>query len=134
VPNQVFLDTGFIVALINTRDQYHGRAIEFAQLLERTPLITTEAVLLEIGTALSRGYKEQCLAAIDRLMNSEDSTVVRLDDELFERALDLYETHLDKDWGLVDCLSFIVMRDSDTDSALTFDHNFEQAGFKIVPS
>jgi uncharacterized protein len=29
---------------------------------------------------------------------------------LFQAGLSLYETRLDKDWGLTDCISFMVMQ------------------------
>jgi uncharacterized protein len=52
VRNKIFVDTLFVVALINRRDQYHQQASELADSLETRPLITTDAVLLEIGNAL----------------------------------------------------------------------------------
>ncbi len=36
---------------------------------------------------------------------------------------------MDKDWSLVDCLSFEVMKSRGITYALAFDHHFEQAGF-----
>jgi uncharacterized protein len=49
VINKIFVDTLFVVALINQRDQYHQRASELADSLETQLLITIDAVLLEIG-------------------------------------------------------------------------------------
>ena len=43
--------------------------------------------------------------------------------------MDLYEARMDKEWGLVDCLSFHVMWDRGLTKALTSDEHFEQAGF-----
>jgi hypothetical protein len=45
------------------------------------------------------------------------------------RALDFYEKRHDKEWGLTDCISFVVMADANIKVALTGDHHFEQAGF-----
>jgi uncharacterized protein len=45
VRNKIFVDTLFVVALINQRDQYHQQASELADSLETHPLITTDAVL-----------------------------------------------------------------------------------------
>jgi uncharacterized protein len=38
----------------------------------------------------------------------------------------------DKAWGLVDCISFIVMREAGVNQALTFDQHFVQAGFQAL--
>lgn len=54
--NRVFLDTSYAVALSAPTDENHARAAELADELEKsgTLLITTRAILLEIGNALSK--------------------------------------------------------------------------------
>jgi len=39
---------------------------------------------------------------------------------------------MDKEWGLTDCISFVVMKDRKLTDVLTTDHHFEQAGFKSL--
>ena len=51
---------------------------------------------------------------------------------LLSRALSEYSQHADKSWGLVDCASFLVMRDLGISEAFTSDSHFEQAGFKVL--
>ncbi len=129
---QTFIDTLFVVALINQRDRYHEQATEMADLYEGQPLLTTEGVLLEIGNALARGYKAEAIEVIQGFLSSEDVQVVRLTPELFDRAFALYQSHQDKEWGLIDCISFVVMGDSGVSDALTFDKHFVQAGFRAL--
>ena len=50
--NRVFIDTSFVVALVNEKDQHHARASELSETFDGQPLITTDAVLLEVGNAL----------------------------------------------------------------------------------
>lgn len=127
-----FVDTHFIVALTNERDAHHRAALALADELEGQPLLTTTAVLLEIGNALARGGKRRAIQVLDELMASEELTVVQLSGALFDQAYDLYRKHRDKDWGLVDCVSFVVMEDEGIREALTNDRHFEQAGFKSL--
>ena len=51
----IFLDTLFVVGLINRRDQYHRQALELSERLEGSSFLTTDVVLLEIGNALAKG-------------------------------------------------------------------------------
>ncbi|PAW86704.1 MAG: PIN domain nuclease [Pedosphaera sp. Tous-C6FEB] len=125
-----FVDTHFIVALTNERDTHHSAALALADELEGQPLLTTTAVLLEIGNALARGGKRRAIQVLDELLASEELTVVQLSGALFDRAYGLYRKHRDKDWGLVDCVSFVVMEEEGIHNALTNDRHFEQAGFQ----
>jgi len=129
---QIFVDTSFIVALINERDQYHEQAIKLADQYDGQPLVVTDVVLLEVSNALARRYKQEAIQAIEDLLSSEDVEVVRLSSELFNQAFELYKARPDKGWGLVDCISFVVMKNQNTGAALTFDQHFTQAGFQAL--
>ncbi len=128
-PVPTLIDTLFVVAAINPRDQYHEQAAELARKFDRQPLLVTEAVLLEIGNALARGFKRQAVEVIDNFYASPEVEVVPLTPALFERSFELYRSHEDKEWGLVDCISFVTMRERGLTRALTFDQHFVQAGF-----
>jgi uncharacterized protein len=133
-PIKIFIDTSFIIALINERDQYHDQALSLADQYDTQLLVVTDSVLLEVANALSRRYKFEAIQVIEDLLTSEDVDVVRLTPELFDRAFQLYKTRQDKAWGLVDCISFIAMQDRGISIAFTFDQHFAQAGFQILPS
>jgi predicted nucleic acid-binding protein len=89
-------------------------------------------VLLEIGNALARNFKRQAIEVIDDLLGSSEVEIVRLNPQLFDRAYALYKQYQDKEWGLLDCVSFVVMRDAGVNNALTFDQHFAQAGFQAL--
>jgi uncharacterized protein len=132
VSNRIFIDTLFVIALINRRDQYHQQALDLAEQFEGDPLLVTDAVLLEIGNALARGYKQEAVEIIEQFLAAEEVEVVHLTPRLFAQGLTLYKSHQDKTWGLVDCISFIVMREAGVNQALTFDQHFVQAGFQAL--
>jgi predicted nucleic acid-binding protein len=48
---------------------------------------------------------------------------------MLTRAFQLFSDRADKEWGLTDCVSFVVMADRGTREALTADEHFQQAGF-----
>jgi predicted nucleic acid-binding protein len=53
----IFIDTSFIIALINERDQYHTQALDLSDRYIDQTLAITDAVLLEIANSLARRYK-----------------------------------------------------------------------------
>jgi len=132
VKSDVFLDASDRIALTSTADQFHQRAVALAETIatEQRRVVTTEAVLLEVGNSLARRRYRQAAAALIRSVIADPrATVEPITTTLFHRGLDLYEARADKEWGLVDCLSFTVMWDRGLTEALTSDEHFEQAGF-----
>jgi uncharacterized protein len=125
----VFIDTGYILALVNENDQHHAEALRLSERFDNHRVVVTDAVLLEIGNALSRMDRHAAVQIIQDLRDAPGTTLVNLNPELFEAAFDLYRRHIDKQWGLVDCVSFVVMRRLGLTTALAFDQHFVQAGF-----
>lgn len=132
--NALFVDTGYVIALINEDDKHHQEALALADKYENATLITTDAILLEIGNALSRIAREEAIAIIHYFQTAPEVTVISLTSELMTKALNLYTRYKDKTWGLVDCVSFIVMQDRNISVALAFDRHFTQAGFTLAQS
>ncbi|MDQ3521423.1 MAG: type II toxin-antitoxin system VapC family toxin [Gemmatimonadota bacterium] len=133
--SDLFLDASYVIALSATTDQHHRRAIVLSERLEasRIRLVTTRAVVLEIGNALSKlRYREAAVTLLNAIENDPMIEVVPLAEPLYARALEFYQQRADKEWGLTDCISFIVMRERGIGEALTADEHFRQAGFRVL--
>lgn len=130
--NRIFVDTAFVVALVNQKDQYHDQALELSRKYENAPLLMTEAVLLEIGNALAKDYKQEAIETIKAFRTSNEAVIVEVNTQLFNKGFEMYKKYQDKVWSLVDCISFVVMKDNKTTDALTTDDHFKQAGFNIL--
>jgi uncharacterized protein len=131
----VFVDTSGWIAVLNADDALHQQAC--SRLLELgadgRPLITTDWVLAETGNGLARTAARSRLAgAVDRFFTSPNCRLVWVDQALFDRAVKLYSQAADKYWGLVDCASFVVMRDEKIADTFTSDRHFVQAGFRCL--
>jgi uncharacterized protein len=123
-----FADTGYFVAILNPRDQYHDRAKAYVG--AGRSLVTTQFVLAEVAATFARAAdRQRFLDLLDALESDPDATIVPASDELFTAGVELYRQRPDKDWSLTDCISFVVMQREQITEALTADHHFEQAGF-----
>ena len=69
----VFVDTSFVVALVNKNDQHHSLALSRASQFAGKGLVTTDAILLEIGNALSRNFKRESIEIIEHFLTSDES-------------------------------------------------------------
>ena len=131
--NKVFLDTAYAIALSSKEDAYHDRAMHLADQLEAngTHLVTTRAVVTEIGNALAKlRYRRGAIYLLQSMEGDPQVEIVPVTEEVYARAFALYQKRLDKEWGLTDCISFIVMSDQQLTDALTTDGHFRQAGFR----
>jgi uncharacterized protein len=57
---------------------------------------------------------------------------VNLDSDLLHEAFQLFSQRMDKEWGLIDCMTFVVMTRRKITDALTADEHFRQAGFQVL--
>jgi predicted nucleic acid-binding protein len=135
LPPKVFVDTTFFIALLNSNDNDHARAVALqAQLsAQRTRKVTSEYVLLELGDGLSRLRFRHLVQQIFNLIY-QDTTfeVVVSSSGLFNRSLTLFNQRPDKEWGLTDCSSSVIMAELGLSTALTADHHFKQAGYQAL--
>jgi uncharacterized protein len=129
---EIFLDASYLIALAVPADEHHDQARSFVQNLEKTTrlLVTTEAVLFEVGDALCKPrHRNAAVQLLKALAADPKVIIVPMDDVLYGRALKLFQERDDKDWSLTDCLSFVVMGDHGLTESLTTDEHFKQAGF-----
>lgn len=134
-PNPFFLDTAYVIARTNTRDQWHARARRWEARLrrERRRLVTTEFILLEIGDGLAAvRLRHHAVGIIELLRTDADVEIVPASSALFAAAFALYRDRADQGWGLTDCASFVAMREHGLTAALTTDDHFRQAGFRAL--
>jgi uncharacterized protein len=131
--DRLFLDTAFIQALLNPRDDFHDQAKKlFPQVRSANKVWITEAVLVEVGNALSAFNRPGAVKFIQLCYSTENIQVVSISTELMMQALSLYSSRSDKDWGLTDCISFVVMQQQNLIDAMTSDRHFVQAGFRAL--
>jgi predicted nucleic acid-binding protein len=130
---RLFLDTVFIQAILNKRDQHHLPAVKLLTRVRNADEIwLTEAIFMEVGNALSGLNRQNAVNFIRQCYQTANIHVVNISPELFNEGLELYESRLDKTWGLVDCISFVVMQQQKLTDAVTLDIHFVQAGFRAL--
>ena len=130
--NRCFLDTSFLIALVASDDSLHDRALAWQPRLPRER-VTTEFVLVELADAFcSSGPRRAAVAIIAALRGDPHLIIHRASADLVDAGLALFASRPDKDWGLTDCISFVVMERDGLKHALTADRHVEQAGFEAL--
>jgi predicted nucleic acid-binding protein len=133
----ILVDSGAWYALSDSRERQHVRAVAlFARVTrgEFGRILTTDYILDETYTLLRMRLGIGAVRAMRDLLTSSSSLqVVRVSDRDFEHAVEIMLEHEDKRWSLTDCTSFVLMRELEVESAFSFDRNFAEAGFRVLP-
>jgi uncharacterized protein len=124
----VFADTSYFIALLKSDDQFHEAAHEFST-VDRRALLTTSAVILELGASFCDAENRPLFLAVLAVLERRKSEIVHVDESLQQRAIERFAKRPDKNWSLTDCISFLVMEDRGIHEAATSDRHFEEARF-----
>lgn len=130
---RVFVDTGGFVALLVVEDSMHERATALFETasLERWPLVTTNAVLIETHAVLltrAREGRRVALSFVDAVRGSPAILVERISPDDETNAIALIRAHTDKSYSFCDALSFVVMERLGITRAIAFDRHFREYG------
>ena len=127
-----FADTAYFLALISEDDDAHAVALRFTASYEGR-FITTSGIVTELGNHLTAPADRPAFAKIlAYVQNDPEVQLVHIDRGIFRRGLELFAARPDKEWSLTDCTSFVVMNAHKLQDALTTDHHYEQAGFRVL--
>lgn len=128
--SSIFIDSGYLIALIRKKDKFHPVALEAAELYSG-PFLTTDLILMELANSLSKPtYRKTVVSVIEKIQADSNTIIVPFSSKEMSKAFSLFKRRGDKTWGLVDCFSFVVMKENQIKQALTFDDHFRQAGFE----
>lgn len=131
--NDVFLDTVGLIAVWDESDQWHQAADDaYRNLLSQARrLVTTEFVLLEFGNAAARRPYRSRVNVLRRYLSRERLLIVPTAQEI-ERAWAAYDRKEAAQAGIIDHVSFAVMRRIGITEAFTNDRHFQAAGFRAL--
>jgi predicted nucleic acid-binding protein len=132
---KLLVDTSALLALMVAKDQHHAAAVRLVQAQPRTRFLLTNLILAEVVTRLrARAGAARAADAGRRLLASTRYDVIFADAVLTERALDRMTQFDDKALSLTDCVSFEVMDRLALPAAFTFDRDFRDCGYRMVPA
>lgn len=128
----VFLDTVGLIALWDRDDQWHAvaEAAYRSLALGRRAVLTTSYVLAECGNAASRTPYRHFVTDLKDQLESLGRVVHPTEDD-WQDAWQAYRKGEAGGAGMVDLLSFAVMRRLGLVEALTNDRHFRAAGMVV---
>ncbi len=130
----IIVDTGYWIALFDSRDTNHAAAKRNSKtLLQNYRLYLTDFIIFETITYLncSIGRHDLALRFLEKTKES-GLTVVPVDEGIKGKALELFKKYADKTLSVTDCASFVIMKDNGIQIYAGFDDHFKQMGYNSV--
>ena len=90
--------------------------------------------LISVRDALSTPALRAHTIAFVNILRQDVVEIVPLSNETMQKGWTLYSLRPDKEWGLTDCTSFVIMQEYGIAEAFTSDHHFAHAGFTVLLS
>ena len=127
----IFLDNSAAYAAIDVADPNHRDAAERLQaaLQQRVPVLTHNYVVLE-STALIQ-WRLGLHVALSFLKDTRILKIHWVTPNEHNEAVQLLERRGKRNLSLVDCMSFVVMKQYGITTALAYDSDFQAEGFNV---
>ena len=128
----IFLDTSGVLALADKLDPHHDEAVA-----------SLESVMSDGQGLLIHNYVfVEAVALLQNRLGLESSLAFLCDAQRFTihwvspsdhaEAVEIMNARNRRDLSLVNCMSFVVMRQYKIETALAFDRDFETEGFHLT--
>ena len=130
----IFIDTAAFLAVLNANDRFHALARDTWSeiLLSDQDLFSSNYVILETTALLQHRFGLEAL----RLFENDILPVVEImwvDRVIHDQSMSALLAANRRDLSLVDCTSFIIIRQTGMDNVFTFDAHFREQGFDLIP-
>jgi predicted nucleic acid-binding protein len=136
-PRSVVVDTGALLALASSRDQFHARARRtLAQLQSAaTRLVSHTLVLGELhGHLIRRIEPREAQRIVVGLLSDPAFRWLEVSPDLLGRAFSGWIDRFDDQrFSLTDAVTFEIMREERIGTAFAYDSDFVTAGFSLLP-
>lgn len=131
---KLLADTSALLALAMRDNRNHATAVEFVRRNPQARFVLTELIVNEVATRVrARAGADPAAALARSLLESRRYELVFVDMELLRGAVERLARLSDKRLSLTDCASFELMDQLGLTSAFTFDSDFRDCGYTMVP-
>jgi len=137
---RVFVDSGGWLSVLIRTDRYHQAGSHYYQqiLAQRAILLTSDFVLDEVITRLrydvGHATAAQFIYLARQAAEQQVLQVLRVNEEIWREAEDLFLEYADVKLSFTDCTSFALIRRYPVDAVFGYDRHFAMLGYALSPA
>lgn len=132
--SKIFVDTNVFVAIRDTADTTHKKAIKISKYLDKNKLkwCTSSDIIGETLTVLSKKLgKTICVDWYKDFKNSSIEEIF-IDEKLHKETRSFFKRVKSKSTSFIDCSSIIAMKRNKIKYIFSFDEDFKKLGIKLL--
>ncbi len=132
--SKVFVDTNVFVAIRDTVDTTHKKAIKISEYLDKNKAkwYTSSDIVGETLTVLSKKLgKAICVDWYKDFKNSSIEEIF-IDENLHKEARSAFKQVKSKNTSFIDCSSVVAMKRNNIKYIFSFDEDFRKMGMKLI--
>ena len=132
----IFIDTNVFVALRDTNDSTHQKALEIAKTLKEKTVrfYTSSDIIGETLTVLSRKLGKAIALDWYKDLQKSDIREIFVDETIHQKARSLFNKTRPKNISFIDCSSVVIMRENRIRFIFSFDEDFKSLGIRLQPT
>lgn len=130
----VFVDSSAFIAVWDKDDSTHKLAVAKASKLQagENTLIVSNIVVGEVLTVLSMRLGINRANKFWEYITDRKLKVIFVDEDMFEKAWDIFRRRTSKNLSFFDCTSFALVDEFNINKVFSFDKDFKKQGLELV--
>ncbi len=119
----IFIDTSYLIAVVNNKDQWYNKAINLSPRIEKSEKIISNIIITETLNGLTGLFDgKQIRKLYEILINTHH--VYNETKEIYENAIKISEKY-DGTIGYSDCTTIAIMNKLKIHEIISFDSDFD---------
>ena len=120
----IFIDSSYLIALLNDRDQYHGKAKKIEPTIRKRKKIISQVILTETLNSLSV-FGGKTGKKIYDLINETHTIKYHSSKDFYDNVIEIFIKY-DGTIGFSDCTSISIMKENNIVEIVSFDSDFDK--------
>jgi len=120
----IFIDSSYLIALLNDRDQYHKKAVNIESKIRKRKKIISQVILTETLNSLSV-FGGKTGKKIYNLINETHTIKYCSNKDFYDKVIEIFIKY-DGTIGFSDCTSISIMKENNIVEIASFDSDFDK--------
>jgi len=134
IPNRIFIDADAFMAVVDTANTNHKKAIKVAKILHlrKASAFTSNFAFGEAVTVASQIVGLATAVRMGKDIQKGDYTIIDVTSEQRELALERFSKQASKNTRFTDMVNMVLMDELKIDIIFSFDSHYPKNGYKLL--